>query len=145
MEIERKFLVDTLPDLDGVKFDKITQAYLSITPEARVRKRGEKYYYTEKGEGALVREEIEREITRDEYETLFEKSEGRVLEKTRYCIPYLDHIIELDIYEGRHAGLIVAEIEFSSEAQAHSFVAPDWLGKEITYDISFRNKILACT
>ena len=145
MEIERKFLVDKLPSLQGVKFEEITQAYLSINPEVRVRKRGEKYYHTEKGERDLVREEIEREITKAEYESLFEMAQGRVIEKTRYCIPYLNHIIELDIYKGKHEGLIVAEIEFESEKEALALTLPSWFGKEITYDASFRNKILACT
>lgn len=145
MEIERKFLVDKIPSLDGLKLDEITQAYLSIKPEIRVRKKGDKYYHTEKGEGALVREEIEYEITREEYLASYEKCEGRVIEKTRYYIPTGSLVMELDIYKGKHQGLVVCEIEFSSEEEASRFEIPSWLGKEITYDISFRNKILACT
>ena len=143
MEIERKFLIADLPSLDGVKYDEIEQAYISINPEIRVRKKGKKYYCTKKGEGAMVRTEDEWEITEGEYLDGLSKSEGRVLQKTRYYISYKSHIIELDIYSGKHEGLIVCEVEFESESEALSFEIPEWFGKEITHDISFRNKILA--
>ncbi len=143
MEIERKFLIDALPSLDGLEFDNIVQAYISVNPEVRVRKKGEKYYRTEKGEGAMVRTEREWQITEDEYLDGISKSEGRIIEKTRYYIPYKNHTIELDAYAGKHKGLIVCEVEFESESEANAFVAPDWFGKEITHDIAFRNKMLA--
>ena len=143
MEIERKFLIDTLPCLDGVRYDEIEQAYISINPEIRVRKKGKKYYRTEKGEGAMVRTEDEWEITEGEYLDGLSKSEGRVLQKTRYYISYKSHIIELDIYSGKHEGLIVCEVEFETEGEALSFEVPEWFGKEITHDIAFRNKMLA--
>ncbi|MBQ2810169.1 MAG: CYTH domain-containing protein [Clostridia bacterium] len=143
MEIERKFLVGEIPSLEGLEFDEITQAYISINPEIRVRKRGNRYYRTEKGEGAMIREENEWEITKEEYLDGVNRSEGRIIEKTRYCIPYKSHIIELDIYKGKHDGLVVCEIEFESEADAISLEIPKWFGKEITHDIEFRNKMLA--
>lgn len=143
MEIERKFLIDKLPKLDGYKSDVIAQAYISINPEVRVRKKGEKYFHTEKGEGAMVRSEHEWEIDEREYLDGVSKSEGRIIEKKRYYIPYQNYTIELDIYEGRHTGLIVCEVEFASESEANDFVAPKWFGKEITQDVAFRNKMLA--
>lgn len=145
MEIERKFLVQTLPSLDGIEHDEIIQAYVSITPESRVRKKGDKYYRTEKGEGAMVRTETEYEITKEEFFDGFLRSENRIIEKTRYYIPLDTFTVELDIYSGRHKGLTVAEVEFDSEQNALNFTPPEWFGKEITNDISFRNKILACT
>ena len=145
MEIERKFLVDKIPTLHGLDFHEITQAYISVNPEVRVRKKGDKYYRTEKGEGAMVREENEWKITKEEYEAGVKACDGRMLEKTRYYIPCGAHTIELDIYKGRHKGLVVCEIEFESEYDALSFAVPEWFGKEITHDIAFRNKILALT
>lgn len=145
MEIERKFLVDCLPTLVGLEFDEIVQAYISVNPEVRVRKKGEKYYRTEKGEGAMVRTEHEWQITEEEYLEGVSQSNGRIIEKTRYYIPYNALTIELDIYKGKHKGLIVCEVEFEGEDEANDFVAPDWFGKEITHDIAFRNKMLACT
>ena len=143
MEIERKFLIGTLPCLDGVRYDEIEQAYISVNPEVRVRKKGNKYYQTEKGEGAMVRTESEWEIDERAYLDGKAKSEGRILQKARYYIPYKSHTIELDIYKGKHEGLIVCEVEFESESEALSFEIPEWFGKEITHDIAFRNKILA--
>ncbi len=143
MEIERKFLVDKIPPLQDLKFHEITQAYISVTPEVRVRKKGEKYYRTEKGEGAMIREEIEYEISKEEYEKGVELCEGRLLEKTRYYIPDAPYTIELDIYHGKHEGLVVCEIEFDTEENANAYTPKSWFGKEITHNISFRNKILA--
>ena len=40
-EIERKFLVDTLPDLTGCECRRIEQAYLSRSPVIRIRRRDE--------------------------------------------------------------------------------------------------------
>lgn len=145
MEIERKFFVSELPKLDSLKMDEIIQGYLSINPEVRVRKKGDFYYHTEKSEGAMIREETEYEITKEEFYDSFSKCENRVIEKVRYYIPYENHLIELDIYKGKHKGLVVAEVEFESEGDAKAFCPPKWFGKEITHDISFRNKILACT
>lgn len=143
MEIERKFLIKEIPDLKDVKSVKIKQGYFSINPERRVRKMGDKYYITEKGEGEMVREEKEWEIEEKEALPLFEKSKTFVIEKTRYYLPCGDYLIELDIYEGRHSGLIVAEVEFKSEKDALDFVPPSWLGEDITKDKSYKNMVLA--
>ena len=48
MEIERKFLVEKIPDLTNVKAIYIEQAYLSFSPEVRIRKKDKKFYMTVK-------------------------------------------------------------------------------------------------
>jgi len=143
MEIERKFLVKELPNLEDVKYSKIKQGYFSITPEKRVRQKDEKYYITEKGEGDLIREEKEWEIDKKEAETLFAMSKTYIVEKTRYYLPYGENTIELDVYEGRHTGLVVAEVEFETVEKANEFVAPEWFGEDITKDKSYKNMVLA--
>ena len=144
MEIERKFLIEKIPfALDEYKCDKIKQGYFSISPEKRVRKRGDVYILTEKGEGDLIREEKERIIDKEMGEELFAMSKTYIIEKTRYYIPYDSYTIELDIYEGRHKGLTVAEVEFESERQALDFVPPAWFGEDITRDKSYKNMMLA--
>lgn len=143
MEIERKFLVKEMPNLQGLKFDKIKQGYFSIKPEKRVRKKGDIYILTEKGEGDLIREEKEIEIDQKTGEMYFEMSKTYIIEKTRYYIPNGKYTIELDIYEGRHKGLIVAEVEFPTEEEAHSFEVPKWFGEDITKDKSYKNMMLA--
>ena len=143
MEIERKFLIKELPDLKGVKLDEIKQGYFSITPEKRVRKKGKTYILTEKGEGDLVREEREEIISKEYGEELFKLSKTYIIEKTRYYIPHGEYTIELDIYGGKHKGLVVAEVEFPSVEKAESFVPPCWFGEDITKDKSYKNMMLA--
>ena len=40
-------------------------------------------------------------------------------------------------------GLIIAEVEFSSEQAADEFKPPAWLGRELTDDVRFSSKRLA--
>lgn len=143
MEIERKFLVKELPNLEGVKYSKIKQGYFSVKPEKRVRQKDEKYYITEKGEGDMVREEKEWEIDKKEADMHFAMSKTYIIEKTRYYIPYGENTIELDIYGGKHEGLVVAEVEFETVEKANEFVAPEWFGEDITKDKSYKNMVLA--
>ena len=144
MEIERKFLIDKIPlKLTEYNCDKIKQGYFSILPEKRVRKRGDVYILTEKGEGDMIREEKERIIDKEMGEELFALSKTYIIEKTRYYIPFGEYTIELDIYGGRHEGLVVAEVEFESEEKALAFDPPDWFGEDITKDKSYKNMMLA--
>ncbi len=143
MEIERKFLIKELPDLTGVRFSEIKQGYFSIKPEKRVRQIDGKYYITEKGEGDMVREEREWEIDENEAQGLFNLSKTYIIEKNRYYLPYGEYTVELDIYGGKHKGLVVAEVEFKSEREALAFVPPVWFGQDITKDKSYKNMVLA--
>ena len=143
MEIERKFLVGELPQLDGYLHSEIVQGYVSFSPEIRVRQLDDKYYRTEKGEGMIIREENEWEISKSEAEKLFKEVKTNLIEKTRYYIQYNNYTIELDIYKGKFKGLIVAEVEFDSLDEANAFVPPDWFIEDISEKREYRNKILA--
>lgn len=143
MEIERKFLVKEIPCLDGVKYSEIKQGYFSVSPEKRVREKDDKYYLTEKGEGFLVRTEIEKEIDEKTALKYFDLSKNRIVEKRRYFLPYGNYTIELDIYGGKHQGLVVAEVEFDSVEEANSFVPPAWFGEDITENKTYKNMVLA--
>lgn len=143
MEIERKFLVGELPQLDGYLHSEIVQGYVSFSPEIRVRQLDDKYYRTEKGEGMIIREENEWEISKSEAEKLFKEVKTNLIEKTRYYIPYNNYTIELDLYKGIFKGLIVAEVEFDSLDEANAFVPPDWFIEDISEKREYRNKILA--
>ena len=143
MEIERKFLIDKLPPLDGVECEKIEQGYVLLSPEVRVRQKGDKFYYTEKSDGTLVRKEYEKEITEAEYREFLAKICGEIVEKTRYYIPLGKYTAELDVYGGRHAGLCVCEVEFECEEEAMAFIPPDWFGKDVSDDKRYKNKNLS--
>ena len=155
VEIERKWLID----LDDVPFDlgsaqkqRIVQTYLSFDPQVRLRNvnDGETYVMTVKlgrGEASqLMRGEFEAEITAASYEKLARESIGKVIEKTRYTVPEpgnTGRFFEIDVFEGEFAGLCVVEMEFASEEDAKVYGDPDWVLRDITYDATYKNIVMA--
>lgn len=146
-EIERKYLVKTLPlNLDQYKSYKIKQGYLANDNklcQVRVRSKNDKYTLTFKKGKGLVREETEVLISEEQFQQIWPVTKGHQLTKTRYEIPYNEHIIELDIFDDENQGVIFAEVEFSSVIQAESFMPPTWFGLEITGDGEYSNFKLA--
>ena len=146
-EIERKFLVRKLPeDLAAHPSTQISQGYLVSTDDGlqvRLRKKREQYSLTYKKGLGQVREEREVTLTEEQFATLWPATEGKRLIKTRYDIPLGDRVVEIDIYGGKHDGLIVAEVEFDDEASAIDFRPPDWLGDDVTGDPRYSNQLLA--
>ena len=147
-EIERKFLIDlaNLPkNLEKFTSNLILQGYIEINNdfEDRLRQKGNKFYRTTKGKGDTERPEEEKEITETEFKTLWQKTEGKRVEKTRYEIPYGEYVIELDVYRGNLVGLITAEVEFISREQELKFVPPSWFGEDVTKNPKYKNKNLA--
>lgn len=145
MEIERKFKVEKLPNLQNVKKAKIIQAYLNTDsePTLRIRKYNDEYLltykYSKKDNEINVCNEVELPITEECFNNLLTKIEGNIIEKTRYFI----NEIELDIFEGKYEGLILAEVEFESIEDANKYNKPDWLGEDVTKDKNYRNSYLA--
>ena len=139
MEIERKYLIKELPDLSQYRYVDIEQGYLCTNPVIRIRKKGKKYIITYKGEGLMEREEIEAEITKEAYEHLKEKIDGKLICKRRYLIPFNPFTIELDVFSGHMKGLIMAEVEFADAGYAKAFIPPAWFGEEVTEDTRYHN------
>lgn len=145
MEIERKFLV-TKPIENYNQFPcrKIVQGYLAMEPEIRVRKDDDNYFLTYKSKGLLIREEYNLPLTKETYEHLLNKVDGIIISKKRYMIPINDTLmIEFDVFHEKFNNLMLAEVEFASEDDAHAFIPPDWFGKEVTYDSNYKNKNLS--
>lgn len=143
MEIERKFTVKELPDLSNYQYKRLTQAYLNTDPVIRIRREDEKYFLTYKGKGLLAREEHNLPLNAESFEHLLPKADGLIISKTRYLIPYENYLIELDIFDGDLAPLIMAEVEFESEDEAHAFVPPSWFDKDVTQDKRYHNSNLS--
>lgn len=144
MEIERKYLVKTLPDLTSYPSKKITQAYISTKPVIRLRQMDDEFFLTVKSKGHLIREEFEMPISQDEYTHLCEKVEGHPIEKTRYYIPLTETLTaELDLYHGFLDHLLTVEVEFKDEESANHFIPPVWFGADITFDARYKNNQLA--
>lgn len=141
MEIERKFLVKTIPDnLSEYKCRIIEQAYLCTEPVVRVRKDNDEYYLTYKGRGLMAREEYNLPLTNEAYQHLLAKADGNIITKKRYEIPDgTGKTIELDIFEGVFSGTVVAEVEFETIEEANSYTAPSWFGKDVTNDTAYHN------
>ena len=152
-EIERKFLIpypdiQALQSLPGCVRLDMTQVYLA-GGTARIRKSesidGCVYTHTEKHKiNELKRVEIERTISREEYEQLLETADPnfRPISKIRLCIPYECHTFEIDIFPFWQ-DKAVAEVELSAEDE--EIVFPDWLEiiDEVTYDPSYKNVVMA--
>lgn len=147
IEIERKFLVKS-NDFKTQAFaqNRIAQGYLNSTPErtVRVRIKGEKGFLTIKGignESGMTRFEWEKEIPVEEALQLLKLCEGGKIDKIRFEIQSGKHIFEVDEFFGENEGLIIAEIELSSETE--NFEKPDWLGEEVTNDERYYNAYLS--
>ena len=146
-EIERKFLVRKLPDnLKRFRHTAIEQAYLMVGPkglQVRLRKAGSQLSLTFKRNNGRYREEREVKLTAAQFRILWPATAKKRLSKTRYDVPFGGQVIEIDIYRGRHRGLVVAEVEFVDERSARSFQPPDWLGKDVTGNRRYSNVLLA--
>ena len=144
MEIERKFLIPQLPeDLENYPHTHIWQGYLCARPTVRIRNEDKKYTLTYKGKGMMAREEYNMPLTRKSFLTLAQKIEGIPIEKTRYRIPLEPYTIELDVFEGEHEGVWMAEVEFPTVEEAMAFTPPEWFGPEVTHDHRYHNVWLA--
>ena len=145
-EIERKFLVKNdgwrAQAEPGVRF---RQGYLAGGGKASVRVRVE-------GEAANLNiKSATLGVRRQEYEypipladahlMLDSLCEGRLVEKTRYCVTVGKHVWEVDVFEGDNAGLVVAEIELDHEDEP--FERPAWAGEEVSHDRRYYNVYLA--
>lgn len=154
MEIERKFKIREIPaPLSGFEKKEIEQGYLCTKPVVRIRKSNEDYILTYKSrlnltdrpqEVALVCEEVELPLSKEAYEHLKEKADNHIITKTRYLIPLESGLkAELDIFHGCLEGLIFAEVEFPSKEAAASFVPPEWLGADVSFDKRYKNNYLS--
>ena len=144
LEIERKYLIDlekigTLEN--GIR---IKQGYLSTNKDAvvRVRVKNDKAYLTIKGSNSgIARLEYEYEIPLIEANEMLEKlCQKPVIDKTRYLIKHDIHTWEVDIFYGDNEGLVVAEVELSSEDEHINL--PSWVKEEVSHDDRYFNSNL---
>lgn len=151
VEIERKWLFDA----NTISIDKSTaividieQTYISFSPEIRVRKlnNGEAYTMTVKNNltsDGVKRDEYEIDITESQYNQLIARKEGKTIYKTRYEFNLDGYWASVDIFHGELTGLAYLEVEFVDEKEAKHYKAPNWVVKEVTNDILYKNGSLA--
>ena len=144
-EIERKFLV--VGEFKSLAFSqsRIIQGYISSARgrTVRVRIRDDKGYLTIKGASNVSgtsRYEWEKELPLTEAEELMKLCEPGIIDKTRYLIRSGEHVFEVDEFYGENEGLVVAEIELTTEDE--TFVKPIFVGEEVTGDSRYYNSQL---
>jgi CYTH domain-containing protein len=146
-EIERKFLLKRLPaGLKKFPHDTIEQGYLAVGRgglQVRLRKKGSVRSLTFKQATRGGREEREIRLSQEQFNALWPATAGRRLTKVRYDVPWKKHTIEIDVYRGRHDGLVVAEVEFADQRSCAAFEPPDWIGRDVTGKPKYSNVLLA--
>ena len=147
LEIERKFLVRRLPEnLNRSRRYIIAQGYLASEPggrHVRLRKKGKTATLTFKMGRGAHREEREIKLSAKQFAALWPATAGRRLRKLRYEIPWRNLLVEIDIYRGKHVGLVVAEVEFPDRVSCRRFKPPSWFGPEVTGEKRYSNVRLA--
>lgn len=145
-ETERKFLLKNDSWNTGITGTNYKQGYLVSSKERTVRIRiaGDTGYITIKGPAvadSLVHPEYEYEIPVTDAEELFNLCEPERIEKTRYKIPYENHVWEVDVFHGLNQGLVMVEVELQDEHE--DVIIPPWIGEEVSYDMRYFNSRLA--
>jgi len=154
IEIERKFLIEEsalLPPLgEGVKMIQCylpSQIWLNHWPgeiselEQVLADPLSAYRFRVLGNTAIAtaknrsdgpsRLEFEREIPIESVLEIVSSGKYPSVEKTRYKIPTNDNLYwEIDFFEGKNSGLIIAEIEIPT--LDYPITLPDWVGRELT-------------
>ena len=132
--IEKSDIAQSGIELSGIAQSDIAQ---------RDIEQGEEYIFCYKGKGRLSREEYNLPLTKEAYESLHRKIEGRVIRKSRYEIPCGKYTVELDVFHGGLEGLCYAEVEFSSLEEAKNFQPLDWFSEELTEERGYSNAELS--
>lgn len=146
-EIERKFLVESNSfKKEAFKYSYIKQGFLNSHKDrvVRVRILDDFAFITVKGKSnnsGTTRYEWEKEIDLNDAQNLLELAEKTIIEKTRYFIKSKNHVFEVDVFKGENEGLVVAEVELTSEKE--TFIKPKWLGKEVTGITKYYNAALS--
>lgn len=171
-EIERVWTLSARPTIPaGAEVWEIEQGYLapSVTSEEALAKAGfpegrlrriveptgrERFFHTVKSGSGVVRVETEREITREEFEAAWPRTEGRRISKTRHRVrdggfgragegSGRELVWEIDFFHG--LPLAMVEVELPDEYAACPF--PAWLApviaREVSEDARYRNAALA--
>ncbi len=148
LEIERKYLLHSVPQLPPTaRRYRLEQGYFADEPGRLRRSRAPDgtvtYTHTVKKGVGLVREETERELSPDEFKSLWPRTAGRRLTKTRTKVPDGDLVWEIDDYDA--LDLVIAEVELPTVDTR--VTVPDWLAphvvREVTEEPEYGNYKLA--
>jgi len=144
-EIERKFtLKNDLWRQDVNKSQRYVQGYLAGNDRASVRIRiaGKSANINIKSATlGIFRQEYEYDIPLDDAEKMLnDLCEKPLIDKVRHIVIHAGKTWEIDEFSGDNEGLIVAEIELTSEDE--TFELPLWADEDISHDTRYYNVCL---
>ena len=147
LEVECRYLLNKIPDelLDNLQGWLITDSYIpntrlrlrhmkSVTGKENIYKLTQKY--RTETQNAFETTITNIYLTEAEYNYL-EALEAKMLRKRRYPYVVQNHSFSIDVFEGRHQGLILAEMELDNKVKADEFVLPSFALKDVTDDPFF--------
>ncbi|MFD2646451.1 CYTH domain-containing protein [Devosia albogilva] len=145
-EIERKFLLTSEVWRPLVtQTISIRQGYLSANAKATVRVRllgSDRAVLTLKGASqGISRAEFEYPIPFADALELYAMAEPHTISKQRHLVPFGGLTWEVDVFDGRHQGLVVAEVELEHADQ--QVPLPSWVGREVSDDDRYFNASLS--
>lgn len=143
MEIERRWLVTDWPHLDAASTLSMEQGYFAVRPAIRIRRESvlggpTAYVLCFKGKGRLVREEIELNLSPDQYTRLKAMLDKPMIEKEqrRYALPG-GLTLEVNSVDPRlDTGFFYAEVEFPTEAAALAWTPTDDLASYLSHEVT---------
>lgn len=146
LEIERKYLVKDETWRSGVSSAVgIRQFYVAVmegrNARIRIRDDGKALLTLKFGGSGAQRDEYEYAIALDDAEDMARFALGNIIEKTRHHVHYAGYLYEIDVFAGKLAGLVLAEIETADDIAAIDL--PPWLGRDVTDDAAYYNASLA--
>ena len=68
---------------------------------------------------------------------MMDEFSSKILFKNRYEVLIGNHLWEVDEFQGKLEGLIIAEVELKSETE--KFELPNWLDKEVSNNPRYYN------
>jgi CYTH domain-containing protein len=140
-EWERRFLLDHFPSGASVTLvRRISDRYIvGTTLRLRQQSDGEgqvQFKLTQKLPGAMVQAQrgliTTMYLSKEEFGVLA-KLPAKVLTKTRHSVPPFG----IDVFEGVLSGLVLAEAEFNSAAEASALALPSFIVREVSGDSRF--------
>lgn len=106
-------------------------------PRLRIRKNGDRLEMTKKqpvkDNDSSHQLETTIPLTKEEYEELAQLP-GKRVEKTRFYYEDDGVHYEIDVFKGGLAGLVLADVEFSSVENKAAFKMPSWCLAEVTQE-----------
>lgn len=143
MEIERRWLVETWPDLTPASTFFMEQGYFVTHPAIRIRQEALQggdtgYVLCFKGGAGLVREEIEMEVDQGRYQRLRAMIGKPMIQKEqrRYSLPGGLTLEVNSVDPQLETGFFYAEVEFPDEASALAWTPPGELAPYLSNEVT---------